>query len=184
MYYTYAYLREDGTPYYIGKGKGRRATSRNKNDIHLGNNKLLILKRFDSEFDSYKHEMYMISIFRRKDLGTGILLNKTNGGDGAGGRIITDKLMNIHKETGARCVKEKIGMWGYSKEEMDKNRMKGSMASQKSCAKSFVCKDKDGNIVRGHNITEFCRQQGISAGNFNSMLNGRQKSAYGYTRLS
>ena len=88
MYYTYAYLREDGTPYYIGKGKGNRAY---RSDMRKGcgkpkdKSRILILKRFENEEDAFKHEIYMIAVLGRKDLGTGILRNLTNGGEGVSG---------------------------------------------------------------------------------------------------
>jgi len=82
-YYTYAYLREDGTPYYIGKGKGNR--------IHSKSNRIfnpppierrIFLKQNLTEEKAFKHEIYMIAVLGRKDLGTGILHNKSNGGVG------------------------------------------------------------------------------------------------------
>jgi hypothetical protein len=83
MYYTYAYLRENGTPYYIGKGKGNRINEKQGRKFHLPpKEKRLVLKWFESEYDAFKHEIYMISVFGRKDLGTGILRNFSNGGEG------------------------------------------------------------------------------------------------------
>jgi hypothetical protein len=91
-YYTYAYLREDGTPYYIGKGSGfRMYDDRGKACFKPTDKKrIIVLKYFDLEFDAFKHEIYMISIFGRKDLGTGILRNRTDGGDGCN-RVITEE---------------------------------------------------------------------------------------------
>ena len=70
MYYTYAYLREDGTPYYIGKGKGRRAYVKENHKIPLPpKDKILILKKNLTEEEAYKHEKYMVGVFGRKDNG-------------------------------------------------------------------------------------------------------------------
>lgn len=90
VYYTYAYLREDGTPYYIGKGKDRRAyLTHNVNIPPL--DRILFLKRNLTEEEAHKHEQYMISVLGRKDLGTGILRNLTSGGEGCSGRIIGEE---------------------------------------------------------------------------------------------
>jgi hypothetical protein len=93
VFYTYAYLRVDGTPYYIGKGKGNRAYVRNKKDIKppRDKNRILLLKQNLTDEEAIKHEMYLIFIFGRKDLGTGILRNRTEGGDGASGAVRSEE---------------------------------------------------------------------------------------------
>jgi hypothetical protein len=88
-FYTYAYLREDRTPYYVGKGKGDRAYRKRKSGIKPPKDKsrIILLKQNLTEQEAFKHEIYMIAVFGRKDLGTGILHNKTNGGEGTSGLI-------------------------------------------------------------------------------------------------
>jgi len=46
IYYVYAYLREDGTPYYIGKGKNKRAFSKDHScEIPSDKSKIVFLER-------------------------------------------------------------------------------------------------------------------------------------------
>jgi hypothetical protein len=87
-YYTYAYLREDKTPYYIGKGRGNRIRSTNRAiKPPKDKSRIIFLKKNLTEAEAFKHEVYMIFVFGRKDSGTGILRNRTNGGDGVSGLV-------------------------------------------------------------------------------------------------
>lgn len=79
-YYTYAYFDENNIPYYIGKGKGNRAWDKNHSVKIPTNDKIILLKKNISEEEAYRHEIYMIYVLGRKNKGTGILENKTDGG--------------------------------------------------------------------------------------------------------
>jgi hypothetical protein len=91
-YYVYAYLRSTdsesgaaGTPYYIGKGKEKRAYTKHRNGLvpvpkNYAN--IVFLEKNLSSVGALALERRYIKWYGRKDLGTGILLNKTDGGDG------------------------------------------------------------------------------------------------------
>jgi len=125
-FYTYVYLREDRTPYYIGKGCGNRVYYKSKSGYvrpPKDKTRIIFLKQNLTEEEAFRHEIYMIAIFGRKDLGTGILHNRTNGGDGVSGSIRSEEWkINQTKAKKGKYVGKNHPMWGRKHTEETKRK--------------------------------------------------------------
>jgi hypothetical protein len=99
-FYVYViYNPWSGRPVYVGKGQGRRARdhlsdiARTNTDVvdfirkcRVGRREPKIeFKRGLTEIEALQREIELIAEYGRKDNGTGILLNRTDGGRGTSG---------------------------------------------------------------------------------------------------
>jgi hypothetical protein len=173
QYYTYAYLREDRTPYYIGKGTGKRIYSKQKYiKPPKDKSRIIYLKQNLTEEEAFRHEIYMIDVFGRIDLGTGILHNRTNGGEGVSGLIHSEETKikmsearkgeknhnygKIHSEEHKRKLSEAHNGRTHS-EENRKNMseaQKGKIRSEETKIKMSEAKKGENHYLYGKTHSE------------------------------
>jgi hypothetical protein len=104
-FYTYLYLRYDGTPYYVGKGSGKRAYRQSNRRIKPPKDQRnIITQDYQSEADAFAAEMFLIGFYGRIDLRTGCLRNLTDGGDGASGAIRNEETRRKMSAASSRRV--------------------------------------------------------------------------------
>jgi group I intron endonuclease len=98
-FYVYLHIKEsDGTPFYIGKGSGKRSESKKgrstwwKKTVDKHGFDIILLEEDLTEEESFQREKYWIDRIGRIDLGKGTLVNMTDGGDGTSGYVFSDDL--------------------------------------------------------------------------------------------
>lgn len=142
-YCVYFYLREDKTPYYVGMGKKQRpfakhAHRQNKGDFKPENNDLILIVHENlSQQEAYDLEIKYIKEYGRKCDG-GILINLTEGGEGAKHNEETRKKLSLIK-TGLKASDE-------TKKKMSEAR-KGKIRKPESIKKMVETRKANGGFI-------------------------------------
>ena len=170
MFYTYLWLREDGTPYYVGKGKGNRGFESRHHRHRCPPRDRIIIQEWPSEEEAFSAEIFLILYYGREDLGTGCLRNLTNGGDSPPKRFGTMPL----------STKEAIrkSLTGRHLTSSHKENLRRANAGK---TLSGECRRKMGEAHKGHVVTAATRKK-IGDAHIGRAVNEETRSKMSNTR--
>lgn len=205
QYGDYVFKHE---PFYVGKGIGRRAIKHiyevngnfNRYKInkikkimsHTGRIPMIVIIQSDlSDAAAMDLEKSLISLMGRLDIGTGILANMTDGGDGHSGVVQTEatkKKRNLYRKG------ENNPRFGMRHTDATKAKMKGNTNClgrivseahrQKVSAtnsKRYIVTQPDGVVVEVVNMKRFCKDNGLTRSKMSLVAQGKRTHHKGYS---
>lgn len=151
QFYTYLWLREDGTPYYVGKGKDDRAFYKHSHRFNPPPAKRITIYPAESESEAFENEIALIWYYGRKDLGTGCLRNLTDGGENPPRQVVGPMLGKKHsEETKRKMSAAREGKKAPPRTEEQRKRMSEAGRGRKMppCSESTKLKISQANKGR------------------------------------
>lgn len=148
-FYVYAhYIPGENTPFYIGKGTGRRAyhlydrSNFWKSVVGKYGYEVKLLYENLTHEDALFKEAELIKFYGRRDLKTGCLVNQTDGGDGVRGHSPHSIKKIIKNRVGKPLTKE------HKKKISDANRGKHvSAKTREKIRNAFIGKPRPAEVV-------------------------------------
>jgi hypothetical protein len=203
-FYVYAYLRcKDSrtgprlSPYYIGKGFGRRAFVGRKRIAPIPTDKTYIcfIQENLTEEEALALEQYCITLYGRVDLGTGVLRNLTNGGEGMTGFHMPvetrmqisaskkgKKLSDEHKQK----ISAQLSLWQKGRKLPDHHKKNIAKALEGSLAVGrhryiYELTSPKGESYITASLCSFAKKYNLTASNLRKVIFGEREHHKGWT---
>ncbi len=144
--YVYCYLREDGSPYYVGKATSQyRPFQDHAVGIPPQTERVRVMRSGLTEEKAFEWEIFFIAHYGRKDNNTGTLRNSTDGGEGPAGNVWTEEQKARLCEARQKWDRNNVRWWGA---KISAGKMGGerSKAHRQAIAETLCDADEAANM--------------------------------------